>query len=140
MFYGRYDFTIDPKGRLNFPAKFRDAMGPGSFVVLEWVDGCLFCLSEEEVEKLMSRMGSESMMDSWEATGDLFSTADAVEPDRQGRILLSARLREYAKLDKNVTLIGNRNHVEIWNTAVWDARHGAVTNEQRVARLRALNI
>ena len=41
MFFGRYDYTIDAKGRLNFPAKFRDAMGE-SFVVLEWVDRCLF--------------------------------------------------------------------------------------------------
>ncbi len=40
MFFGRYDYTIDAKGRLNFPAKFRDAMGE-SFVVLEWVDNCL---------------------------------------------------------------------------------------------------
>ena len=43
MFFGRYDYTIDAKGRLNFPAKFRDAMGE-SFVVLEWVDNCLFVL------------------------------------------------------------------------------------------------
>ena len=43
MFFGRYDYTIDAKGRLNFPAKFRDAMGE-SFVVLEWVDNCLFAL------------------------------------------------------------------------------------------------
>ena len=42
MFFGRYDYTIDAKGRLNFPAKFRDAMGE-SFVVLEWVDNCLSC-------------------------------------------------------------------------------------------------
>ena len=47
MFFGRYDYTIDAKGRLNFPAKFRDAMGE-SFVVLEWVDSCLFALPMEE--------------------------------------------------------------------------------------------
>ena len=49
MFFGRYDYTIDAKGRLNFPAKFRDAMGE-SFVVLEWVDNCLFALPLPEVE------------------------------------------------------------------------------------------
>ena len=52
MFFGRYDYTIDAKGRLNFPAKFRDAMGE-SFVVLEWVDSCLFALPMEEVERLV---------------------------------------------------------------------------------------
>ena len=55
MFFGRYDYTIDAKGRLNFPAKFRDAMGE-SFVVLEWVDNCLFALPLPEVEKLAEKL------------------------------------------------------------------------------------
>ena len=55
MFFGRYDYTIDAKGRLNFPAKFRDAMGE-SFVVLEWVDNCLFVLPLPEVEKLAEKL------------------------------------------------------------------------------------
>ena len=93
MFFGRYDYTIDAKGRLNFPAKFRDAMGE-SFVV----------------------------------------------PDKQGRILLPAELRSYAGLEKDVTIIGNRNHAEIWATDVWNARRAAVSNEQRAARLRSLHI
>ena len=114
MFFGRYDYTIDAKGRLNFPAKFRDAMGE-SFVVLEWVD-------------------------SWEVSGDLFSTACEVVPDKQGRILLPAELRSYAGLEKDVTIIGNRNHAEIWATDVWNARRAAVSNEQRAARLRSLHI
>ena len=104
MFFGRYDYTIDAKGRLNFPAKFRDAMGE-SFVA-----------------------------------GDLFSTACEVVPDKQGRILLPAELRSYAGLEKDVTIIGNRNHAEIWATDVWNARRAAVSNEQRAARLRSLHI
>ena len=73
MFFGRYDYTIDAKGRLNFPAKFRDAMGE-SFVVLEWVDGCLFALPMSEVDKLADKLDSDELMDSWAVTGDLFST------------------------------------------------------------------
>ena len=117
MFFGRYDYTIDAKGRLNFPAKFRDAMGE-SFVVLEWVDNCLFVLPLPEVEKL----------------------AEKLEADEQGRILLPAELRSYAGLEKDVTIIGNRNHAEIWATDVWNARRAAVSNEQRAARLRSLHI
>ena len=67
MFFGRYDYTIDAKGRLNFPAKFRDAMGE-SFVVLEWVDNCLFVLPLPEVEKLAEKLEADELMDSWEAT------------------------------------------------------------------------
>ena len=113
MFFGRYDYTIDAKGRLNFPAKFRDAMGE-SFVVLEWVDSCLFALPMEEVQRLADKLESDELMDSWAISGDLFSTACEVVPDKQGRILLPAELRAYAGLDKDVTIIGNRNHAEIW--------------------------
>ena len=74
MFFGRYDYTMDAKGRLNFPAKFRDAMGE-SFVVLEWVDSCLFALPMSEVEKLADKLENDELMDSWAVTGDLFSTA-----------------------------------------------------------------
>ena len=129
MFFGRYDYTIDAKGRLNFPAKFRDAMGE-SFVVLEWVDNCLFALPLPEVEKLAEKLEAD----------DLFSTACEVVPDKQGRILLPAELRSYAGLEKDVTIIGNRNHAEIWATDVWNARRAAVSNEQRAARLRSLHI
>ena len=58
----------------------------------------------------------------------------------QGRILLPAELRSYAGLEKDVTIIGNRNHAEIWATDVWNARRAAVSNEQRAARLRSLHI
>ena len=115
MFFGRYDYTIDAKGRLNFPAKFRDAMGE-SFVVLEWVDNCLFVLPLPEVEKLAEKLEADELMDSWEVSGDLFSTACEVVPDKQGR------------------------HAEIWATDVWNARRAAVSNEQRAARLRSLHI
>ena len=138
MFFGRYDYTIDAKGRLNFPAKFRDAMGE-SFVVLEWVDNCLFALPMEEVERLADKLESDELMDSWAISGDLFSTACEVVPDKQGRILLPAELRAYAGLEKDVTIIGNRNHAEIWATEVWNARRAAVTNDQRAERLRKLH-
>ena len=127
MFFGRYDYTIDAKGRLNFPAKFRDAMGE-SFVVLEWVDNCLFVLPLPEVEKLAEKLEADELMDSWEVSGDLFSTACEVVPDKQGRILLPAELRSYAGLEKDVTIIGNRNHAEIWATDVWNARRAAVVH------------
>lgn len=139
MFFGRYDFTIDAKGRLNFPAKFRAAMGE-SFVVMEWVDNCLFAMPLSEIDRLAERLGGDEWIQSWEASGDLFSTACEVEPDKQGRILLPAYLRDYAHLTKNVTIIGNRNHAEIWDTDTWDARRKAVTNEQRIQRLKELHI
>ena len=63
MFFGRYDYTIDAKGRRNCPAKFRDAMGE-SFVVLEWVDNCLFALPMEEVVRMADKLESDELLDS----------------------------------------------------------------------------
>ena len=91
-------------------------------------------------EKLAEKLEADELMDSWEVSGDLFSTACEVVPDKQGRILLPAELRSYAGLEKDVTIIGNRNHAEIWATDVWNARRAAVSNEQRAARLRSLHI
>lgn len=139
MFFGRYDYTIDAKGRLNFPAKFRDEMGD-SFVVMEWVDKCLFVLSMREIERLAEKLNADELMDSWEVTGDLFSTACEVSPDKQGRILLPAPLREHAGLEKNVTIIGNRSHAEIWATEAWEARRAAISDADRAARLKQLHI
>ena len=93
-----------------------------------------------EVDRLAERMGGDEWIESWETSGDLFSTAIEAEPDKQGRILLPGYLREYANLTKNVTIIGNRNHVEIWDTDTWEARRRAVTNEQRKQRLKELHI
>ncbi len=140
MFFGRFDYSIDAKGRLNFPAKFRDAMKGEAFVVMEWVDNCLFALPMDEVDRIAERMGGDELMESWEITGDLFSTACEVEPDKQGRILLPADLRDYANLTRNVTIIGNRNHVEIWDTDTWNARRAAISNEERRRRMKELHI
>ena len=139
MFFGRYDCVLDAKGRLNFPVRFREEMGE-SFVVMEWIGRCLFALPMAEVERLSEKLGADELMDSGEITGDLFSTACEVVPDKQGRILLPAALREHAGLEKEVTVIGNRRHAEIWATPVWEARRAAVTDEQRAERLRALHI
>ena len=139
MFFGRYDYTIDAKGRLNFPAKFRDAMGE-SFVVLEWVDNCLFVLPLPEVEKLAEKLEADELMDSWEVSGDLFSTACEVVPDKQGRILLPAELRAYAGLEKDVTIVGMGSYAEIWDTALWEKREEEQDEGGLAEAVRIMNI
>ena len=138
MFFGRYDYTIDAKGRLNFPAKFRDAMGE-SFVVLEWVDNCLFALPMEEVQRLADKLESDELMDSWAISGDLFSTACEVAPDKQGRILLPPHLREYAHLEKDVIVTGASDHAEIWDVERWQSYIGHLTSESVAEELDSLD-
>lgn len=139
MFFGRYDYTIDPKGRINFPAKFREEIGE-SFVVMEWADHCLFAVPLSEIENIAESLEGDDEVAAWELTGELFSTATEVTPDKQGRILLQDYQREYAQLTKNVTIVGNRHHVEIWDTDVWNARAAKHTNEQRKNLLKKVRV
>ena len=120
MLMGEYSYTIDDKGRLNFPARFRDEMGE-SFVVTRWLDHCLVAFPMREFERVADAFAQRGMAKSRDIQRFLFSAAEEVKPDKQGRILLPAVLRQHAGLAKEVTIIGNRNHAEIWDTAAWRA-------------------
>ena len=74
VFFGRYDCAIDAKGRLNFPARFREGMGE-SFVVMEWLDQCLFALPMAEVGRISERLGAGELVGSRGITRALFSPA-----------------------------------------------------------------
>ena len=126
MFMGQYDYAVDAKGRLNFPAKFRDGMGE-TFIVTRWLD---HCLAQRIAEKGMVKGRNVSRM--------LYSSAVEVTPDKQGRIQLPAKLREYANLDHDVSVIGNRNFAEIWNTQDWEARQ-AESDEDFTAAMEDLD-
>lgn len=120
MLMGEYAYSIDAKGRLNFPAKFRDEMGE-RFVVTRWLDGCLVAFPLEEFAQVADAFAQKGMAKSRDIQRFLFAAAEEVVPDKQGRILLPAVLRRHAGLEKEVTIIGNRNHAEIWDTAAWQA-------------------
>lgn len=120
MLMGEYAYSIDAKGRLNFPAKFRDEMGE-RFVVTRWLDNCLVAFPMEEFAQVAEAFAQKGMAKSRDIQRFLFSAAEEVMPDKQGRILLPAVLRRHAGLEKEVTIIGNRNHAEIWDTAAWQA-------------------
>ena len=119
MLVGQYDYAIDAKGRLNFPAKFRDAMGE-TFIVTRWLDHCLAAFPSDEFEKVAAKIEEKGLVKGRNVSRMLYSSAVEVTPDKQGRIQLPARLREYAGLDHDVTVIGNRSFAEIWNTAAWN--------------------
>ena len=94
MFMGQYDYAVDAKGRLNFPAKFRDGMGE-TFIVTRWLDHCLAAFPPEEFEKVAQRIAEKGMVKGRNVSRMLYSSAVEVTPDKQGRIQLPAKLREY---------------------------------------------
>lgn len=116
---GQYDYAVDTKGRLNFPAKFREEMGQ-TFIVTCWLDHCLAAFPSEQFEKVADKIEEKGLVKGRKVTRMLYSSAVEVTPDKQGRIQLPAKLRAYAGLDHDVTIIGNREFAEIWNTAAWN--------------------
>ncbi len=139
MLMGRYDYAIDAKGRLNFPARFRQEMGE-VFVVTRWLDDCLVAFPQKEFERMAEVLAEKGMIKSRDIQRFLFSAAAEVQPDSHGRILLPANLRRHAHLEKDATIIGSRNHAEIWDTALWDEHEAAMDQESIQAAMEALDL
>ncbi|TDY46672.1 division/cell wall cluster transcriptional repressor MraZ [Alicyclobacillus sacchari] len=120
MFMGEFEHALDSKGRLTVPAKFRDGLGE-SFIVTRGLDKCLFVYPRDEWNVLESKLKSLPMAraDARAFVRFFFSGASECELDKQGRILLPQKLRDYAGLQKDCTLLGVSNRVEIWDTEIW---------------------
>ena len=118
---GEYFHTVDPKGRLILPAKLRDELGE-SFIITKGLDNCLFIYPKAEWQILETKLKQLPMAkaEAKEKVRFFFAGAAELEPDRNGRILLPLSLRDYAKLDKDVIIIGVSNRIEIWSKVEWD--------------------
>jgi MraZ protein len=123
MFLGRYEHTIDAKGRLTIPAKFRSALASGT-VVTKGIDLCLFLFPTAEFETLAARIRELPITQEQarEFRRQMFADASADIPDKQGRIIVPPYLRKYADIDNQVIVIGLDTYIEIWPTEVWKRR------------------
>ena len=121
MFMGEYSHTIDTKGRLIIPSKFREELGE-TFVVTKGLDGCLFVFSDEEWKAFEIKLKSLPLTNKNARQFARFFVAGATpcELDKQGRILVPATLREFAGLEKDVVLTGMLNRIEIWSKDKWN--------------------
>ncbi len=116
MFMGEYDHSTDAKGRLFIPSKFREELGK-KFVVTKGLDGCLFAYGEEEWHRVEEGLNSLPLTNKKgrQFIRFFFAGAAELEPDGQGRILIPAKLREYAGITKEVISVGVGTKVEIWS-------------------------
>ena len=120
MFMGEYSHTIDTKGRLIIPAKLREQLGE-TCIMSKSYDNCLAIYTTEVfTAKAMQMMKQpNNKVGVRGLKRQLFANATELEFDRQGRILVPATLREFAKLQKEVMVLGIGDHVEIWNREHW---------------------
>ena len=121
MFYGEYQHSVDAKGRVIIPSKFRDGLGE-KFILTKGLDNCLFAYSLEEWSNLEAKLKSLPFTDKdvRAFVRFFFAGATECETDKQGRILIPQNLREYAGLEKDVYVIGVSTRVEIWDKAKWE--------------------
>lgn len=127
MFMGEYNHTVDAKGRLIVPSKFRENLGD-EFVVTKGLDGCLFVYDNNEWTAFEEKLKTLPLTNKEARQFVRFFLAGAasLEVDKQGRILLPANLREFAGLDKEAVLIGVASRIEIWSKERYE---GAVSYE-----------
>lgn len=120
MLIGEYDHSLDSKGRLIMPAKLREDMGE-KFIITTGLDGCLFGFSMEEWKKFEDKLKTLPITNKNARNFVRFflSGATECELDKQGRFLIVGKLRENAKLEKDVTIIGAGTRIEIWNKEKW---------------------
>lgn len=118
---GEYNHTIDTKGRLIIPSKFREALGE-EFVVTKGLDGCLFVYDNKEWAAFEEKLKSLPLTnkDARQFVRFFLAGATMAEVDKQGRILVPSVLREFAGLEKEVVLIGVASRVEIWSKERWE--------------------
>ncbi|HHY79837.1 MULTISPECIES: division/cell wall cluster transcriptional repressor MraZ [Thermoanaerobacter] len=143
MLMGQYEHTIDAKGRVIIPAKFREELGD-RFVLTKGLDNCLFVYSLDEWKNIEAKLKTLPLTKKDARAFTRFFLAGAVECeiDKQGRILIPANLREHAKIEKDVIFIGVSTRVEIWSKEVWEeySNNTDVSFEEIAEHLDDLNI
>ncbi len=126
-FSGKYYYTLDPKGRVIVPAPFREIISsnynPKLYVVNDIFDNCLHIYPQEEWSKLEEKVRTLPKMDEDVKLfiRKVIGSAQEVEIDKQGRILVSAAQREDAGLQSDIVIVGQLDKIDLWDRKEWDA-------------------
>ena len=122
MFIGEYHHTIDEKGRIIIPVKFREELG-NNFIITRGIENCLFVYSAENWAKITNKLNSLPFTKKDARTFNRFfmSGATSVELDKQGRVNISKPLIDYASLIKDCVIIGTGDRLEVWSQESWES-------------------
>jgi MraZ protein len=135
VFTGEYRHSVDDKGRLAVPAKFRAQLGAGA-VVSRWLDACLAIHTQDGWNDLSAKVVVLPITDpnARRFSRLIFAGAAELELDRQGRILLPAYLREHIELGSDAVVVGSRDHAEIWVPVTWEAYAAQLDDPDELAQ------
>lgn len=141
MYMGEYNHTIDTKGRLIVPMKFREQLGD-KFIITRGFEGCLMIYDNDEWEKVQEKIATQSIL-SKEARAlhrYLIGGATIAEIDKQGRTLVPPILRNAAGITKDVVLLGVGNKIEVWSKEKWDIQNDCMNIEDIAEQLNQAGI
>jgi MraZ protein len=127
MFYGTHEHTIDEKHRLTLPAKFRDRLG-GAVVLLRGIEKTIDVYPRDTWEASVERLTDLDPLtrEGRDMSRFVYSGVAAAEVDKQGRVLVPQDLARHAGLEKDVAVVGLRDHIEIWDRSRWAAHLSAI--------------
>ncbi|MCI8309697.1 MAG: division/cell wall cluster transcriptional repressor MraZ [Clostridia bacterium] len=141
MLIGEYEHSLDVKGRLIMPSKFRDDIGE-KFIITKGLDGCLFAFSKDEWKKFEEKLATLpiSNKDARLFTRFFFAGAIDCELDKQGRFLISSNLREFAEFIKDVVIVGMNSRIEIWSKEKWEECENGISADDIAEKMEMLGI
>ena len=140
MMLGEFKSTLDPKGRMNFPVKLRDELG-SSFVISKTIDKqCIKVYSKTDWEALVKSIREMPQVKTAGIQRFLFGSAFEIEPDKQGRALIPAPLREYAQLKTDIVIVGLEGRAEIWDKESWDKFNSSLDMNELLAAAVAMGL
>jgi MraZ protein len=142
MFTGEYHHTVDEKGRVAVPARFRVELAGGA-LVSKWIDGCLALHPKSAWDALAGKVSTLPITEPGARTFQrfIFGAAFEVELDRQGRLVVPQVLREFAGLENDAVVVGSRDHLEIWSPERWQSYSAQMDEPDVLARnLQGLGI
>lgn len=130
MFIGEYRHTIDEKGRLSVPKKFRNDLEKG-LVITKGLDGCLFVYTNSEWEKMSIKLNSLPLTNknAREFKRHMTSGAMDLEMDAQGRVNLPEYLRDFAGIKKNIVVAGVAERIELWDEELWNKHESEISGK-----------
>ena len=130
MFRGSHYHSVDDKGRVIIPLKFRSELGT-NFVITKGLGGCLFVYREDEFASMEKKLMAQPALDMHTMKLQRWFSAEALETqvDTQGRVAIPSNLRDFARIDEEVTIVGTGGRIEIWSRAGWDAFNASLTDE-----------
>lgn len=141
MFRGAHYHSVDDKGRVIIPLRFRNELG-NTFVITKGLGKCLFVYREKDFQDMEEKILGQPILDHHAIRLQRWFSAEAVETqvDSQGRVAIPGNLRDFAHIEEDVAIVGTGHRIEIWSKQGWDALNASLTDEDIMVSLQEVGL